>query len=226
MIADGEPHEVRADQAVIDAYLGGGPGRRPHERRRRAARPIEPVLTTEELIAGYIPEADILNGVSIDGPRGRDRDHRRPERRRQVDPDQDDLRAAAPALGADPLPRRGDHRAASRTTSPGSGSATCRSSTTCSRASRSRRTWRWARSTARGTDEQIERMYELFPRLGERRAPGRRDDVRRRAPDGRDGPGADARPAGAAARRALGRPRAGLRRRDLREDRGGQPRRA
>ena len=171
------------------------------------------------------PRSDILNGVSIDGPRGRDRHHRRPQRRRQVDADQDHLRAPAPALGADRVPRRGASRAASRTTSPASASATCRSSTTSSRASRSRRTSRWASLDRSRTAEQIERMYELFPRLGERMAQaagtmsgGERQMVamaRALMPD----------PADPAARRALGRARAGLRRRDLREDRGGQPRR-
>ena len=121
------------------------------------------------LVAGYVPEVDILNGVSIDGPRGRDRDRRRPQRRRQVDADQDDLRAAAPAHGRGRAPRRGHHRPQAARRSRAAGSATCRSSTTSSRASRSRRTSRWARSTARARREQIERMYELFPRLGERR---------------------------------------------------------
>ena len=64
VIADGEPHEVRSDAAVIDAYLGGGgtatgPGREPATARARSC------LRTEGVIAGYIPEADILNGVSI-----------------------------------------------------------------------------------------------------------------------------------------------------------------
>ena len=64
MIADGEPHEVRTDKAVIDAYLGSA----------KIARGTGPVtadstngalLATEELVAGYVPEVDILNGVTI-----------------------------------------------------------------------------------------------------------------------------------------------------------------
>ena len=40
------------------------------DRRRR-------VLATEDLVAGYVPEVDILNGVSIAVGRGRDRHRRR-----------------------------------------------------------------------------------------------------------------------------------------------------
>ena len=57
------------------------------------------------------------------------------------------------------------------------------------------------------TRTRIGEMYELFPRLGERRRAGGGDDERWRAADAGDGAGADARPARAAARRALRRPR-------------------
>ena len=40
-----------------------------------AADRTESCCATEGLIAGYVPEVDILTGVSIDGARGRDRDH-------------------------------------------------------------------------------------------------------------------------------------------------------
>ena len=56
-------------------------------------------------------------------------------------------------------------------------------------------------------------------------APGGGHDERRRTPDGRDGARVDDRPAGAPARRALGGTGAGVRRGDLREDRGREPRR-
>ena len=55
-------------------------------------------------------EVDILNGVTIDVGEGRDRHGRRPERRRQVDADQDHLRAAEAPQGIDPATRRGDRR--------------------------------------------------------------------------------------------------------------------
>ena len=58
------------------------------------------------------------------------------------------------------------------------------------------------RKTAAVT-EDLERVFELFPRLKERGQPGRRHDVRRRAADAGDGPGADGRPQAAAARRAV-----------------------
>ena len=107
------------------------------------------------------------------GPRGRDRDHRRPQRRRQVDPDQDDLRPARPARGPGSCFHGRGHRGrARRTPSPARDSATSPSSTTSSRASRVEENLEMGsldRSQGH-RDEQIERMYELFPRLCERRS--------------------------------------------------------
>ena len=61
------PHEVCADQGVIDAYLGGAEGSRttPDERRRAEPGRSARVLATEDLVGGYVPEVDILRGCSI-----------------------------------------------------------------------------------------------------------------------------------------------------------------
>ena len=166
VIADGEPHEVRSDQAVIDAYLGGasnGGG------AMSEGTPQAKVLETEGVVAGYVPEVDILNGVSINVQEG--------EIVTIVGPNGAGKSTLIKTIfGLLRRARGGSSSAArtsavaSRTTSPASGSATCPSSTTSSRASRSRRTSRWARSDRSRTKDQKDRMYELFPRLGERRS--------------------------------------------------------
>ena len=71
VIAHGRPEEVRTDKRVVDAYLGGGgdtsaaepttPGAEPPSRPEATS-----VLRVNDLVAGYTPEVDILNGVDID----------------------------------------------------------------------------------------------------------------------------------------------------------------
>ncbi len=56
--------------------------------------------------------------------------------------------------------------------------------------------------------QNLERVYELFPRLTERRTPGRRDAVRRRAANAGDRPLPDGRAGAGHVRRAFARPRA------------------
>ena len=101
VIASGEPEEVRKDEKVIDAYLGGAAhdsakgtevvngeveGQRPDPPDRGPGR-------------GLRPRGGHPHRRRRDGERGRDRHRRRPQRRRQVHADQVDLRAAAPAQG-------------------------------------------------------------------------------------------------------------------------------
>ena len=84
VIADGDAAiRCAATSACIDAYLGA------------TCAAVTALLAAEGLVAGYVPEVDILNGRRPRGRRGRDRDRARPQRRRQVDADQDDLRPAA-----------------------------------------------------------------------------------------------------------------------------------
>ena len=127
------------------------------------------VLAVEDLVAGYVPEVDILTGVDLTVRRGRDRHRDRPERRRQVDADQVDLRAAAaPARAACVLrgedlaglrpaldhAARDELRAAARQRLP---SLTVEENLEMGALDRGR------------ARERMGEMYELFPRLGERR---------------------------------------------------------
>ena len=185
VIAQGKPEEVRTDQGVIDAYLGGGPSAAEEAERRASARPggpggdrpmAEPVAQGQGLTAGYTPEVDILTDVAIDVHEHEIVTIVGPERRRQVDADEVGLRAGAAARGLDQAARQGDHRPGAARGHPQRASATCRSSTTSSPASRSARTSSSARSPAAATNVDERDGADLRPLPAARGAPqpGRR----------------------------------------------------
>ena len=131
------------------------------------------MLEAEGLIAGYVPEVDILNGVSIVVREGEIVTIVGPNGAGKSTLIKTDLRPAAPARGhvastAQDIAGRKPHDITRL------GMAYVPQLDNVFQTSPSRRTSRWARSTARHR-EQRDRMYELFPRLGERKArtPGR-----------------------------------------------------
>ena len=78
VIAEGTPRDIGRNQAVIDAYLGTHHGEDLHpeiakdgstgtpvERLRREPM-SEVLLQADDLVAGYVPEVNILNGCSLE----------------------------------------------------------------------------------------------------------------------------------------------------------------
>ncbi len=158
------------------------------------------------LVAGYVPGVDILTGCDLELDAGRAGGHHRPQRCRQVDPAQGHVR---PGAGDAPGPSSSGVRTSPRPRPTGwwpSAWATCPRTTTSSRASPSRRTWRWASTSGRRDfGARFDEVCDLFPLLGERRkqrAGSLSGGERQMVAMGR---ALMMRPVGAAARRALRR---------------------
>ncbi len=81
VIAEGRPQDIAANPAVIEAYLGAREDEEdaahPHAARAAGSATAEvepagepagpaPVLCCEQLVAGYIPEVNILNGCDVE----------------------------------------------------------------------------------------------------------------------------------------------------------------
>ena len=78
---------------------------------RIAAMAETPCIEAVELVAGYVPEVNILNGCNLTLGAGRVRRHHRPERRRQVHAAEGGARAGATIRSGTVTPRRrGHHR--------------------------------------------------------------------------------------------------------------------
>ena len=167
----------------------GRRGRRP--RRRLPARRQHP----QRLQTSYC----------LPGRAGR---HHRPQRRRQVDAAQGAVRPGQGPLRHGHARRRGHHQPAGRHAGRRGRRLRAADQQRLPVADHRGEPARWASTSGpkKFTRALRRSSCDLFPALGDRRNQRAGVAVRRRAADGRDGPGADDGAVGAAARRAVGRP--------------------
>jgi branched-chain amino acid transport system ATP-binding protein len=71
VIAQGPPEEIRENEKVVSAYLGGGGETEEKSpatpsQASREDKVGEAILRVSDLVAGYTPEVDILNGVDLE----------------------------------------------------------------------------------------------------------------------------------------------------------------
>ncbi len=181
---EGRPEEIESDPEVQELYLGGGHGgghaltRAARPRHRRAdARSVGPqrLLRPFARAAGRRSHAR-SSGVLVG---------RRPQRHGQDHAVQDHHGPGARVERLDPLRRRGVDRPLAGARSRGSASATCRRDAGCGARSPSTSICALSRRSAR-SGWTIERIYDTFPRLAERKSNRACATVGRRAADARD----------------------------------------
>ena len=185
----GAHHDAPLTAAEEQAQLGRGRGRhrgraggrrwltsRAADGRARRSSPTTRTTGTarcsspRDIVAGYVPGVDILNGCDLELFDGRAGRHHRPERRRQVDAAQGACSASSPCARA----RSSSGARTSPRPRPTAwwrwASATCPRTTTCSRASPSQENLEMGvYQRPRDFGARFDEVCDLFPLLGQRR---------------------------------------------------------